>query len=55
MPMMCIRFLPQNYVLLGMQIKGEWCTERRKAFEEVITDLELTELLEGYPHELSGE
>lgn len=40
---------------LGVQIKGEWYTERRKAFEEVITDLGLTDLLEGYLHELSGE
>lgn len=62
---MRIGFLPQNYgllawktvrenILLGVQIKGEWRAERRKAFEEIVTDLGLTDLLERYPHELSG-
>lgn len=62
---MRIGFLPQNYgllawktvrenILLGVQIKGEWRAERRKAFEELVTDLGLTDLLERYPHELSG-
>ena len=61
---MRIGFLPQNYgllawktvrenILLGVQIKGEWRAERRKAFEELVTDLGLTDLLERYPHDLS--
>ena len=60
-----IGFLPQNYgllawktvrenILLGVQIKGEWCAERRSAFAELAADLGLTDLLERYPHELSG-
>lgn len=62
---MRIGFLPQNYgllawktvrenILLGVQIKGEWCAERRSAFAELAADLGLTDLLERYPHELSG-
>ena len=60
-----IGFLPQNYgllawktvrenILLGVRIKGEWNARRRSAFDELISDLGLTDLLERYPRELSG-
>ena len=60
-----IGFLPQNYgllawktvrenILLGAEIKGEWNTQRMNAFDEIVADLGLTELLTRYPHELSG-
>ena len=60
-----IGFLPQNYgllawktvrenILLGAQIKGEWSTERVSAFDELVADLGLSDLLERYPRELSG-
>ena len=60
-----IGFLPQNYgllawktvrenILLGAEIKGEWDTQRMNAFDEIVADLGLTELLTRYPHELSG-
>ena len=60
-----IGFLPQNYgllawktvrenILLGAQIKGEWSTERVSAFDELVAELGLSDLLERYPRELSG-
>lgn len=60
-----IGFLPQNYgllawktvrenILLGVQIKGEWSTERVSAFDELVAELGLSDLLERYPRELSG-
>ena len=60
-----IGFLPQNYgllawktvrenILLGAEIKGEWNTQRMNAFDEIVADLGLTELLTRYPRELSG-
>ena len=41
-------------ILLGAQIKGEWSTERVSAFDELVADLGLSDLLERYPRELSG-
>ena len=63
--MLRIGFLPQNYgllawktvhenILLGVQIKGEWNAQRMKTFDEIVSDLGLTELLTRYPRELSG-
>ena len=60
-----IGFLPQNYgllawktvhenILLGVQIKGEWNAQRMDTFDEIVSDLGLTELLTRYPRELSG-
>ena len=63
--MLRIGFLPQNYgllawktvhenILLGVQIKGEWNAQRMDTFDEIVSDLGLTELLTRYPRELSG-
>jgi len=60
-----IGFLPQNYgllawktvrenILLGVQIKGEWNAQQMNTFDEIVSDLGLTELLTRYPRELSG-
>ena len=60
-----IGFLPQNYgllawktvrenILLGAQIKGEWSAARVSAFDELVAELGLSDLLERYPRELSG-
>ncbi|MFC2315131.1 MAG: ABC transporter ATP-binding protein [Selenomonas massiliensis] len=60
-----IGFLPQNYgllawktvrenILLGVRIKGEWNAQRMQTFDEIVSDLGLTELLTRYPCELSG-
>ena len=60
-----IGFLPQNYgllawktvrenILLGAEIKGEWSAERMAAYDALVADLGLNELLDRYPRELSG-
>ena len=60
-----IGFLPQNYgllawktvrenILLGAEIKGEWSSARAAAFDELVVELGLSDLLERYPRELSG-
>ena len=60
-----IGFLPQNYgllawktvrenILLGAEIKGEWSAERMAAYDALVADLGLSELLDRYPRELSG-
>ena len=60
-----IGFLPQNYgllawktvrenILLGAQIKREWSAARVSAFDELVAELGLSDLLERYPRELSG-
>ena len=60
-----IGFLPQNYgllawktvrenILLGVRIKGEWNAQRMQTFDEIVSDLGLSELLTRYPRELSG-
>lgn len=60
-----IGFLPQNYgllawktvrenILLGAEIKGEWSSARAAAFDELVAELGLADLLERYPREMSG-
>lgn len=60
-----IGFLPQNYgllawktvcenILLALRIKDVRISERKDLFEELVSDLGLTDLLDRYPHELSG-
>ena len=60
-----IGFLPQNYgllpwktarenILLGVRVKGAGGQSWAEAFEEIVSDLGLSDLLDRYPRELSG-